>query len=207
MEQLPGNLYDRSADPQSLISKKTQYRWILQITNAMAWLETLRIAHCDLRPPNILLDPHDSVKLCDFESALEYGQPLLGAHKPYYKWLRWFGVAGARTEQFAVGSCAYYIHLRKDPDPSYDITTAKDFLTGRIIQKCWNMEYFAIEDLRRDVMEAIGSIKCQDNNVMNIADFERRVRECKAYLLLCKPKLESSLSSALETESKRRIGS
>jgi serine/threonine protein kinase len=57
-----------------------------KITDAMAWLEKLRIAHCDLRPPNILLDPNDDIKLCDFEGALEYGQPLLGAHKPYYQW-------------------------------------------------------------------------------------------------------------------------
>ena len=47
LERLPGSLYDRMSNPQSLISQKAQHCWILQITNAMVWLEMLSRAHCD----------------------------------------------------------------------------------------------------------------------------------------------------------------
>lgn len=34
-------------------------RWAMELTGAIAWLETLGLVHGDLRPPNILLDDRD----------------------------------------------------------------------------------------------------------------------------------------------------
>ena len=78
----------------------------------MSWLEQLQIAHGNLRPPNILLEHDDNVKLCDFDNSCTYGEYIQGAHRLYYKLLGWdgFGQVGAASEQFAIGSSAYYIH-------------------------------------------------------------------------------------------------
>lgn len=81
LERLLGTLYDHMN--QKLPTPEiTQCRWIYQITNAVAWLEQLQIAHSDLRPPNILLDHNGNAKLCDFDNACNYGQHIEGAHWP-----------------------------------------------------------------------------------------------------------------------------
>lgn len=83
-----------------------------------AWLEKLEIAHGDLRPVNLLLDHNNTLKICDLDNACRYGQHIEGAHQPYYKRFgqNGFEVAGAASEQFAIGVCAYFIHTGEDPD-------------------------------------------------------------------------------------------
>jgi serine/threonine protein kinase len=39
----------------------------MELTSAVAWLETLGLVHGNLRPPNILLDNKDHLKLADFD--------------------------------------------------------------------------------------------------------------------------------------------
>ncbi len=103
LEPLPRRLYDYVSQ-QGTIPEITRPRLIYQITDAVAWLEQLQIAHGDLRPHNILLDHNDNVKICDFDSSLTYGEYIQGAHEPYYKLMgcHGFGRAGAASEQFAL---------------------------------------------------------------------------------------------------------
>lgn len=46
-------------------------RWFAQLLSALAYLSSCDIAHCDLKLKNILLSKDDSIKLCDFGSALK----------------------------------------------------------------------------------------------------------------------------------------
>jgi hypothetical protein len=108
-------------------------------------------------------------------------------------------MAGARVEQFAVGGCAYYIYTRKDPDATDDMTAENFSIFERIVRKCWNVEYLLIEDLKGDVVSSLkeacgGNLeRYEGNNLMKVEEFESRIRECKEYMLCCKPKVETSV--------------
>ncbi|KAM3516464.1 hypothetical protein NHJ13051_009889 [Beauveria bassiana] len=59
-------------EPTTLIEQ-----WATELAGAIAWLESLGVAHGDLRPDNILLDRHDHIKLADFDSVAKMGsEPL-----------------------------------------------------------------------------------------------------------------------------------
>lgn len=194
LEWLPRTLHDYVSQKAS-ITETTRCHWIYQITDAVSWLEQLQIAHGDLRPPNILLDHDDNVKLCDFDNSCTYGEYIQGAHRPYYKLLGRdaFGQAGAASEQFAVGSCAYYIHKGDDPDFTSDRGHGTEgFLVfGVIIRKCWDRAYPSImalkQEVQKSVEEATGLCLGVDQNskTMKVKDFEKRVKDCKDYLLRC----------------------
>jgi serine/threonine protein kinase len=51
-------------------------RWIQQLADAGACIESLGYAHGDINPRNILVDDDDGVKLIDFDHALEIGANL-----------------------------------------------------------------------------------------------------------------------------------
>jgi serine/threonine protein kinase len=44
-------------------------RWMTELSNATTWLESLRYAHGDIRPLNLLLDSKDHLKLADFDNT------------------------------------------------------------------------------------------------------------------------------------------
>lgn len=48
-------------------------RWTAELSAAVAWLESLDLAHGDLRPTNVLVDADDHLKLTDFGSAKPIG--------------------------------------------------------------------------------------------------------------------------------------
>lgn len=83
-------------------------RWMKELTSAAAWLESLELAHGDLRPPNILLDAQDHLKLADFDNTRAVGTEVDVGTAPYARVLGdeagelqgTFGFLGPRTEQF-----------------------------------------------------------------------------------------------------------
>lgn len=98
-------------------------RWISEISDAVAWLEALRYVHGDLAPRNLLLDKDDHLKLVDFENMAEIGMDSDGNQCPYARVLGpeagsqngSYGVYGAQTEQFAIGSIAYLLTRGYEP--------------------------------------------------------------------------------------------
>jgi hypothetical protein len=77
------------------------------------------------------LDDKDQIKLTDFDHALEIGGDLDVGDTPYVRAQKvgskggMFGVAGAATEQFALGSVFWYITretgLHADPEGSEQV--------------------------------------------------------------------------------------
>jgi serine/threonine protein kinase len=155
-------------------------RWMNDLSHGVAFLESLNLAHGDLRPENILLD-RNRLKLADFDCSAEIGSEFEACIAPYGRLLGGEGGAnqgtagrlGPRTEQFALGSLYYLISYGYEvygdqcfgDDPSgkdhgpvvLDLLQNMIFpgLNGEstidsIIKKCWYGEYKTIAELATD---------------------------------------------------------
>jgi len=95
------------------VPARTQERWVLQLTSAVAWLERLGLVHGDLRPANILLDANDNIQLSDFDATVKPGAELMVASEPFCKMDKNFETppAGPVSEQFSLASCIYTIRF------------------------------------------------------------------------------------------------
>lgn len=151
--------------------------WMNNLAQAVAFLESLNLAHGDLRPENILLD-RNRLKLSDFDCTAEIGTDFEACMAPYGRVLGdsepdegrrgSSGLLGPRTEQFALGSLYYLINygvevygdqcLTQDPKEHgpkvvellQNMELPKlngDPLIDEIIHKCWHNQYKTIADL------------------------------------------------------------
>ena len=151
--------------------------WMNDLAQAVAFLESLNLAHGDLRPENILLD-RDRLKVSDFDCTAEIGAEFEACMAPYGRLLNSdevdqgrrgsSGFLGPRTEQFALGSLFYLINygfevygdrcLTEDPKEHgckvVDLLQNMEFpklggdpLIDHIINKCWHNNYATIAEL------------------------------------------------------------
>ncbi|GFG01086.1 CBL-interacting serine/threonine-protein kinase 20 [Aspergillus udagawae] len=152
-------------------------KWMNDLAQAVAFLESLNLAHGDLRPENILLD-RDRLKLSDFDCTAEIGTDFEACISPYGRILNsnetdqgqcgTSGFLGPRTEQFALGSLYYLINygfevygdqcLTEDPNEhgskvvellqNMEFPTLDgDLLIDDIINKCWHNKYSTVAEL------------------------------------------------------------
>lgn len=151
--------------------------WMNDLAQAVAFLESLNLAHGDLRPDNILLD-RNRLKVSDFDWAAEIGTEFEACLPPYGRVLNdnepdhgesgGSGMLGPRTEQFALGSLYYLINygfevygdqcLTEDP---YDhgpkvVELLQDMqfpalhgdkVIDDIISRCWHNGYGKVAEL------------------------------------------------------------
>lgn len=179
-------------------------RWMNQLTSAAAWLESLGLAHGDIRPSNLLLDGEDHLKLADFDNTKTVGTEVEVGTAPYARVLGdeagrlrgSFGLMGPRTEQFAIGSVFYYMTNGYEPydDQWYgeehgphtvemlqrmelpDTTAAGE--KGCMIRKCWYGEFHTMKDLA-NTARLLGGQE-EDAAQALTPDFIQEVREqCK----------------------------
>ncbi|EKV13711.1 hypothetical protein PDIG_36220 [Penicillium digitatum PHI26] len=151
--------------------------WMNDLAQAVAFLESLNLAHGDLRPENVLLD-RNRLKLSDFDCTARIGTNYEACMAPYGRILNHresdqgecgtFGFLGPRTEQFALGSLYYLINygfeiygdrcLAEDPyehgPKVVDLLQNMEFpnldgnpLIDNIIIRCWHNKYVKISDL------------------------------------------------------------
>ena len=117
---------DHIRDQQTLMVTKVekleplrlQKEWMDSLAQAVTFLESLNLAHGDLRPENILLDGN-RLKLSDFDCTAEIGTDFEACMAPYGRILNsndmdqgqgrrgTSGFLGPRAEQFALGSLYY----------------------------------------------------------------------------------------------------
>ncbi|PWY81632.1 hypothetical protein BO94DRAFT_469920 [Aspergillus sclerotioniger CBS 115572] len=151
--------------------------WMNDLAQAVAFLESLNVAHGDLRPENILLD-RDRLKLSDFDCTAQIGTHYEACLAPYGRLLNnnesdqgecgTFGFLGPRTEQFALGSLYYLINygfevygdrcLDEDPHEHgprvVELLQNMEFpklngdpLIDDIIDRCWHNQYVEVSEL------------------------------------------------------------
>ena len=188
----------KKTEPQSLI-----WRWMAELADAIAWLESLGYVHGDIRPGNLVLDGQGHVKVVDFDNATKSGSLFDGCQPPYARmfgdgdagpWGTW-GEIGARTESFAMGSVFYYMTRGYEPyDDEYfgkgngmvmvDRLQEKKFprlnddATDTIIHKCWHGEYESIKDLKLEVVRLHPDIRLSMAKAMPEEEYEARRQEC-----------------------------
>ncbi|KAL5335985.1 kinase domain-containing protein [Aspergillus crustosus] len=143
-------------------------QWMNDLAQAVAFLESLNLAHGDLRPENILLN-QNQLKLSDFDSTAEIGSGFEACMAPYGRLLNGTehdqeqdqgrrgssGFLGSRTEQFALGSLYYLINYGFEHGPkTVDLLQNMEFpkldgdpVIDEIISKCWHNKYATIREL------------------------------------------------------------
>ncbi|EFW14298.1 conserved hypothetical protein [Coccidioides posadasii str. Silveira] len=149
--------------------------WLNDLAQAVAFLESLNLAHGDLRPDNILIDG-DRLKLSDFDCTAQIGTDFEACIPPYGRVLNssesdhgGAGFLGPRTEQFALGSLYYLINygfevygdrcLTPDNPKQHGPKVVKllqnmefptldgDPVIDDIIDRCWHNKYATVAEL------------------------------------------------------------
>jgi serine/threonine protein kinase len=174
--------------------------WMNDLSHGVAFLESLNLAHGDLRPENVLLD-RNRLKLSDFDCTTKIGSEFEACIAPYGRLLGSEGgqnkgtadLLGPRTEQFALGSLYYLINYgfevygdqRFGDDPSgrdhgpvvLNLLQNMIFpeldrepMIDSIIKKCWHGEYKTIAELAADTKKLCGDGYETTNNEIRGAE-------------------------------------
>jgi len=171
---LNGNLADYILGSKLSPSLKQRLTWCRETAEAVMWIHTRRILHCDIQPTNLLLDQELHIKLSDFQGKhlSENGEVLLDGWSsepcrfnfprddPFH--------ADIKTDLFALGCTIYFIIMGHAVFP--DIIdgevgwhekveqrfTSRQFPQDRhicsaITLKCWQMEYENAGQVVRDI--------------------------------------------------------
>jgi len=162
--------------------------WMNDLAQAVAFLESLNLAHGDLRPENILLD-RNRLKLSDFDCTAEvganyeacmapYGRILLDRHDTDQGESGTFGFLGPRTEQFALGSLYYLINYSFEVYGDRCLTEDPYEHGPKVVELLQNMEFPELDGdpLIDDVIH-----KCWHNNYVTVSELAAHTQN-----LLCR---------------------
>ncbi|KAH9210563.1 hypothetical protein DL95DRAFT_393318 [Leptodontidium sp. 2 PMI_412] len=149
------------------------------LAEGVAWLESLGLAHGDLKPENVLVDGQDRAKIGDFDCTDFIGSEFEACIPPYGRVLGseagseegTAGKLGALTEQFALGSIFYFINhgvevyddqdfgkdhgpviverLQRMVFPKLDSDSVLDF----IIDDCWHGRFQSVAALSKAISQ------------------------------------------------------
>jgi serine/threonine protein kinase len=213
-QRLRANQIRESDKPYSRILQITKKeptnlveRWIMEVSNATAWLESLGYVHTDLRPINMLLDDGDHLKLTDFDCVAKIGSEKVASAPPYARILGpeagleqgTFGCNDARAEQFAIGSLLYLMTRGHEP---YEEEEFKDGVDGaslivsrfqrmefpalgeghldRIIKRCWYGEFRQMRDMAEETKSLRGAIELPRAIAFDTGYILERRKECQS---------------------------
>jgi serine/threonine protein kinase len=147
----------------SAIPVDLRLKWSQQAAEAVAFIHSKGVVHCDIHTNNLLLDDNLDVKLSDFQGT--------------YKDLDGYAMESTRfclpreptappnvtTDLFALGSSIYtimtgYEPYRDLPDAEVEerykkrqFPTIDAVIGGEVIQKCWMEAYASASDLLNDL--------------------------------------------------------
>ncbi|KAH0596397.1 hypothetical protein MHUMG1_05514 [Metarhizium humberi] len=203
-EQVKDGSTQRVIRVEKLQTAEDCLRWMRQLIAAAAWLEQLGLAHCDIRPANILLSGARDIKLADFDRARKIGDTVPSLTEPFARLLGdeggsdcgTYGTAGCRTEQFAMGSVIYA--LTRGHDPYEDEWWGPDhgpICQGKlqdmefpalgkdkydnVIRNCWHGRYESIAQLLEH-MAGLDQYSCEViEQQASASDVGSRKHECE----------------------------
>lgn len=172
------------------------------LAEGVAWLESLGLAHGDLKPENVLVDGQDRAKIGDFDCTDFIGSEFEACIPPYGRVLgseagSEEGTAsklGALTEQFALGSIFYFINhgvevyddqdFGKDHGPVIVERLQRmvfpkldsDSVLDSIIDDCWHGRFQSVAALSKAISQQC-DLKNYSSQAMPPEEFATR-RAC-----------------------------
>lgn len=153
-------------------------QWTLQATEAVAFIHSRDVLHCDLNVYNMLLDAGLNIKLCDFQGRLlspngdrvlcnggssegtKYSMPRADPED-----------ASRKSDIFALGSVMYFLMTGHEVYPGLHHASDEDEIVRRfqhgdfppidtalgreIMYRCWLGEYESAQDMANDVADLL----------------------------------------------------
>lgn len=174
-----GNLHDYlTAHPETSLEQRLT--WCIQATEAIGYVHSKRILHCDIRHDNFLLDVNLDLKLADFQGqhfsadgtilldglSLESTKAYLPRTPADH--------ARITTDLFALGSTIHFIMMGHEVFPDLDNTDegeierrfrAGEFPTDQhlccqITENCWKQFYSSAQQVLVDLKGTRNAIAC-----------------------------------------------
>lgn len=159
---------------ESPIGRAMKLRVARQTIEALAFVHSRGVLHCDIHAINIFLDGNDNVKLGDFGAAsIDASGPQMMYRASHQLWIKddngeWQRDISVASEIFAFGCVLYNMETRNglfsvDGQEIDRVTIAEklknreypevgdEFLLKEMIRKCWSLEYHEMKDLLIDV--------------------------------------------------------
>ena len=163
-----------TANPATSLEQRL--RWCIQAAEALVYVHSMQIIHCDISARNLLLDKDLDLKLSDFQGLhiSSEGTTLLdgGSGECTKSWLpRSFGQQpNVKTDLFALGSAIYFImtghevypdllsHKEDDAEEIERRFREEEFPVDEqpceeITGKCWKQQYECAQEVLQDLMD------------------------------------------------------
>lgn len=196
-------LIDRIADDNT----RPILSWMFQLTSAVAKLESLGLAHGDIKPLNIIIDDQDRLTLIDLDHALPVGGIVEVGYEPYVRVHMGeegggvYGSAGAETELFALGSIFYYMtrgtelyaelsgfdQVNTLMARKYPVLSSDDPIDS-IITRCWENKFARVADLLNEVKRVAAEQGVLDSissdGLMSCSEYTAKRKLCEHYYSL-----------------------
>jgi serine/threonine protein kinase len=191
-----GNLHDRLGcfeKPPVVVS------WMLQLAKAAACMEALGYTHGDLNPWNALVDADDNLRVISLGQSTRVGNDLNAGYDPYIQTTRdfeqggLFGIASAKTEQFALGSIFWYMTRGREVYFKLSAAQGARLLRNgvfpptkpmdpvdRVIRKCWEGKYKSLADLVAEI-DSIPAVDMQFPDPMPLDEALYKEKLCRGY--------------------------
>lgn len=176
LEYMPnGSVADYLYNANPRPSIKERLKWALQAAEAVAYIHTKGVLHCDVGVGNLLLDKDLNIKLCDFQGKIlhpdgtvrldgesaEDTKSSMPRSDP--------NDANQKTDIFALGSAIYFIIKGHPPFPeldsrtdmleivsrfkSYQFPVLDEELGGVVVRKCWAGKYESADEVVHELKE------------------------------------------------------
>ncbi|KAL8948446.1 MAG: hypothetical protein Q9222_005366 [Ikaeria aurantiellina] len=135
------------------IEMRLCYRWTKELAAAAAYLESIKLAHCDIKPLNVFIDQNDHVKLGDFDTMTRYGEyPEMSVAPP---WIWHEESCSRKQDLFGIGDTLWELFTGNEyqwgvPEEPEFIPDTSDVELGDIISRCWHTTYPSISDLAKE---------------------------------------------------------
>ncbi|KAK7178102.1 serine threonine protein kinase [Paraphaeosphaeria sporulosa] len=185
-----GNLHEYlTAHPEA--SPERRLSWCIQATEAVTYIHSKRVLHCDLRHDNFLLDANLDLKLADFQGQYfsTDGEILLDglsleSAKAYLP-RKPADHASIRTDLFALGSAIYFIMMGHEVFSDLDNSKDEDEIERRfdggefptdphvcatIAEKCWKQLYSSAQQVLVD-LEAVQDAIARGDTLNSVAKY------------------------------------
>lgn len=171
LEYMPnGTLESHLPSHFKQIRSSQKLRWISQAAEAVSFLHSAGIVHCDIGPHNFLLDANLDLKIADFSGSSLDGSPAMVCAGVRYAMPdpQWKPRQPAKVEEdlFALGSTIYYIVTGKAPfEELPDDQVTERFLNGtfpdltnllceEVIILCWHCKAYSAQAIR-EIVDAL----------------------------------------------------